>query len=144
MLCRRWHKEGLCEGQTATLRGRLNRDIDILTTTETVGEMDETSRIGMARYVVTGCAELLRHGGVRNDDPRDRGSVVRTYEYGRGGSGNSTICSRHTEETNSLWMMCMITSIEETHFGVVERAICEEQRRVIHHVGHGTVVSVSE
>ena len=46
-----------------------------------------------------------------NDDPGDRGSVIRPNEYGCGGSGNFTISGRHTKETNAKGMVSVIAGI---------------------------------
>ena len=88
--------------------------------------MNETNRIGVTCCIIAGSTKLFRHGGMGDDDSGDRGSVVRTYEYGRGGSGNSTIGSRDAEEINTQGVVNVISGVEETNRRIFDGAVCEE------------------
>jgi hypothetical protein len=83
--------EGVREGKSTTLRGRLYVDVHILTAAKTMWEVDETNLVSMTGRNIAMGAKLLGDRRVRKDDPRDRGSVIRPDINGRGGSGNATI-----------------------------------------------------
>ena len=135
--------ERVGEGQAAALRSGLNGEIHILASAKVMRETDVTSRVSMTVCKIAGGAKLLGNRAMGNDDARNRGSVVGPNEDGRGGSGNSTMGGRNTEESDTLRMMGMIASIHEADGGILEWSIGKQKGNIVDGVGHRTVVGVS-
>ena len=80
---------------------------------------------------------------MRNDDARNRGSVVSSDENELGGSPTGAINCRDTEETNTQRMMDMITSIKEANLRFsVEGTVREKKFFIVNGAGHGAIVGM--
>ena len=141
--CRR-SNQGFGERQTSAAGRWLQDDVDILRSTEPMREMDVPGAFRETGHVVAVGAQLFRNGRMRNDDAWNCGSVIRPNENGRWASGISTIVDRYTKETNTDWMMRMVTGIKEADVCAMERAVRKQKLAIVGSTGHRAVIGVSK
>ena len=139
--CRR-SNQGFGERQTSAAGRWLQDDVDILRSTEPMREMDVPGAFRETGHVIAVGAQLFRNGRMRNDDAWNCGSVIRPNENGRWASGISTIVDRYTKETNTDWMMRMVTGIKEADVCAMERAVREQKLAIVGSTGHRAVIGM--
>ena len=121
-------------------------------------EADHTDAVFRTGHAVTIGSELFGDRAVADDDSRDGGGVVRAYEHmtWREGCGDQirgdvvsegrNKSSREAEETDTVRMVRMASSIKEADLGARagQGAVREEKGGIACRTGHGSIIGVCE
>jgi hypothetical protein len=142
MLRFRRDEQSISEGEATTLGDRLNGHVGILAPTKGVWKMNKTCVMKMTGSEVARGLQLLGDRRMRNDDARDRRSMVGANKQKRRRTQDATSVGRNAEVTNAKGAVGVISSIKEANRGVDKRAISKKEFGIVGCASHGTIVGV--